>query len=166
MSRQCVYIALVACVMGGCDGGLGPTTSQSRSASGVMRGIVTFDRWDSAGQVIDLRLVAFRVFPPSDIVGEVLGGRAVVYPPLGAGGFAPVGADSVPYVISLPVGTYQYVAIAQQFGPNNTADWRAVGQYDLDSNLAIPSSVTIVQGDTARGIDILVDFTNLPPPPF
>jgi hypothetical protein len=57
------------------------------------------------------------------------------------------------------------VAVAQQFGPDVMSNWRAVGQYDLDSNLAVPSAVTVTERETVTGIDITVDFDNLPPPP-
>ena len=45
-------------------------------------------------------------------------------------------------------------------------DWRAVGQYDLDTILTEPSPVVVTANDTLDGIDILVDFANLPPPPL
>ncbi|MCZ6776831.1 MAG: hypothetical protein O7D34_10285 [Ignavibacteria bacterium] len=63
----------------------------------------------------------------------------------------------------MPATTYPYVVIAQQFGPDLMMDWRAVGQYDLDTILAEPSPVVVTAGDTLDGIDILVDFANLPP---
>ena len=131
-----------------------------------MGGTVTFAHWDSAGTVLDVRLVAFRDFPPRDVVREVLQGRAMVYPPLGGAELAAPGTDTVSYLFTLPAGTYAYVAVAQQFGPDVMSNWRAVGQYDLDPNLAVPSPVTVAAGETTAAVDIHVDFTRLPPPPF
>jgi hypothetical protein len=113
----------------------------------------------------DLRLVAFKIFPPSNIVSEVLLGRAVVYPPLGDTALVPFFVDSLQYRCSLPAGEYKYVVVAQQYGPVLTTDWRPVGQFDLDTNLTVPSPVTIASNDTTRNIDINVDFSNPPPLP-
>jgi hypothetical protein len=149
----------------GCDQGLSPPPAEV-TAPGALAGTIRFFRWDSAGTVRDLRLVAFRVFPPQDIITEVLQGRAVVHPPVGGPPLVTGTPDSVDVIFTLPPGDYPYVVVAQQYGPSVTLDWRAVGQYDLDSNLTVPSSVRITSGDTTRGVDITVDFTRLPPPPF
>lgn len=158
-------ILLCALLAGGCDEGLKPPAAATITP-GILSGTVRFVNWDSAGTVVDLRLVIFRNFPPPDLIQEVLQGRASVYPPFGGGALVPTGADSVAYALSLSPGVYQYVAIAQQFGPDVMADWRAVGQYDLDTNLTTPTPVTITAGTRLSGIDITVDFAHLPPPPF
>lgn len=130
-----------------------------------MSGVLRYQHWPSPDSLLDLRIVAFTVFPPSNIVNEVLLGRAIVYPPLGDTALVPFYIDSLHYIFSLPANEYKYVAVAQQFGPTVTTDWRAVGQYDLDSNRTVPSPVTIVAHDTTRDIDISVDFANPPPQP-
>jgi hypothetical protein len=157
-------IAAGCILAAGCDKGLEPP-AEIAPPPGVLSGMVRFLNWDSAGTVLDLRLVVFRNFPPGDIIHEVLEGRATVFPALGAGALADSGAASASYALNLPPGTYPYVAVAQQFGPDVMTDWRAVGQYDLDTNLAVPSSVTITSGTRLDSIDIVVDFANLPPPP-
>jgi hypothetical protein len=149
-----------------CDKGLSPSAPPSQPIPmGYMSGVIRYQHWPSRDSLHDLRLVAFRVFPPSNIVNEVLLGRAVVYPPLGDTALVPFFVDSLPYQFILPAGEYQYVVVAQQYGPGVTTDWRAVGQYDLDSNLTVPSPVTVAADDTSRNIDINVDFRNPPPPP-
>jgi hypothetical protein len=149
-----------------CDKGIAPSPSQAPPVvTGWMEGMIHCQHWPPADSLLDLRLVAFKVFPPGDIIAEVQTGRAVVYPPIG-GSALPFYVDSIAYLFSLPVGTFQYVVVAQQYGPSILADWRAVGQFDLDSNYATVSPVTIVERDTARGIDINVDFSNPPPPPI
>lgn len=161
-SRSLMLMALF--LVAGCDEGLKPPDSVS-TTNGEMSGLITFTNWDFAGTVEDIRIVAFRVFPPANVVEEVLQGRAVVYPPLGSGALVEAGADSFRYSVTLAAGIYPYVVVAQRFGPNVLTDWRPVGQYDLDSNLTIPSPVTIVAGEGTSNIDIAVDFANLPPPP-
>ncbi|MBM2841901.1 MAG: hypothetical protein HW412_2429 [Bacteroidetes bacterium] len=159
-----ILIGVFAC---GCDKGLNPSVPRpAQIPMGQMSGLIRYQHWPPSDSLHDLRLVAFRVFPPTNIVNEVLLGRAIVYPSLGDTALVPFYVDSLRYLFSLPVGEYQYVVIAQQFGPTITTDWRAVGQYDLDSNFAIPSPVTILENDTALNININVDFRNPPPPPF
>ena len=148
-----------------CDQGLEPPQSGQQSTTGSFSGVVTFTNWQAVDSLYDIRLVAFTVFPPSDVIDEVLQGRAVVLPPLGAGALVMRGADSVLYSLTLQPGIYPYVAVAHQFGPDLFADWRPVGQYDLDTNLAIPSMVEVGAGMNTAGINIHVDFDNLPPNP-
>lgn len=159
-------VAFVMLALIGCDDGVKPPAVVPTVTKGTFSGVVRFVNWDSSGTVVDLRLVAFKHFPPGDIIQEVLQGGATVYPALGEGQLAPVGTDSLQYNVTLPAQTYDYVVVAQQFGPDVMADWRPVGQYDLDSNLTVPSPVVVQANDTTRNIDILVDFTHLPPPPF
>lgn len=131
-----------------------------------MSGVIRYQHWPPQDSLLDLRIVAFTVFPPSNIVNEVLLRRAIVYPPLEDTALVPFFVDSLAYIFSLPPNEYKYIVVAQQFGPTVTTDWRAVGQYDLDSNLSVPSPVTIVADDTTRDIDINVDFANPPPQPI
>lgn len=149
-----------------CDGGLEPPATAVQVPMGTMTGLVTYRNWPPIDSLHDLRLVAFRNFPPRDILTEVLQGRAAVYPPIGDSPLVPFFVDSLRFIFVLPAGTYEYVAIAQQYGPSISTDWRAVGQYDLDTNLTIPSSVEVIANDTTGGVDIDVDFNNPPPPPF
>jgi hypothetical protein len=148
-----------------CDDGLGPPPPAA-TTPGALEGTVRFLNWDSSGAVFDMRVVAFRVFPPQDVITEVLQGRAVVHPPVGGPALVTGTPDSVAVLFSLPPGRYPYVVVAQQFGPSVSTDWRPVGQYDTDADPAVPTPVTIAAGETTRTVDIIVDFTRLPPPPF
>ena len=159
-----ILIMSLFILLSGCDEGLSPAVPAV--PMGFMAGVISYHHWPPRDSLVDLRLVAFRVFPPTNIVSEVLLGRAVVYPPLGDTALVPFFVDSLPFGFSLPAGDYKYVVVAQRYGPDLYADWRPVGQYDLDTNLAVPSPVTIVVNDTTRNVDINVDFANPPPPPF
>jgi hypothetical protein len=165
--RVAVLSVLVfALSLSGCDKGLSPSAPPPPPIPmGYISGIIRYQHWPSRDSLHDLRLVAFRIFPPSNIVNEVLLGRAVVYPPLGDTALVPFFVDSLRYLFILPAAEYKYVVVAQQYGPTITTDWRAVGQYDLDTNLAVPSPVTIAANDTSRNININVDFRNPPPTP-
>ena len=169
MMRFCsaiFWILTVVLLLSGCDKGLGPSASPAPPIpTGYMSGLIRYQHWPAIDSLHDLRLVAFRVFPPGNIVSEVLQGRASVYPPLGDTALVPFYVDTLHYHFSLPAARYEYVVVAQQFGSNAFTDWRAVGQFDLDSNFTVPSPVTIVADSTIEGININVDFSNPPPPP-
>lgn len=160
------WVFLAFLLLSGCDKGLGPSaTPATPIPTGFMSGLIRYQHWPAIDSLHDLRLVAFRVFPPGNIVTEVLQGRASVYPPLGDTALVPFYVDSLRYHFSLPATRYEYVVVAQQYGSNAFTDWRAVGQFDLDSNFAVPSPVTIVADSMIEGININVDFSNPPPPP-
>jgi hypothetical protein len=148
----------------GCDKGLVPT--EPPPGPGALSGLITYASWPPPDSLFDLRIVAFRDFPPEGIVSSVLGGEAAVYPPIGDTALVPFFVDSLRYAFDLPSGRYEYLAVAQQYGPNLFTDWRPVGQYDLDTNLAVPTPIDVPPGDTLRNIIIHVDFANPPPAPF
>ncbi len=160
-----LFLACVSLAGLSCNEGLAPSGTPAQ-ALGAFSGTIRFINWDSAGTVVDLRLVAFKTFPPNDILQEVIQGRAFVFPPLGAGQLVPVGTDSLVYTVMLSAGVYEYVAVAQQFGPDVMADWRPVGQYDPDSDPTVPTAIMVSTADTLADVNIMVDFDNLPPPPF
>jgi len=159
-----LLLSLLLCLLLSCDKGLEPPQQGGSVPFGTLNGLVTLTNWDAVDSLYDLRLVAFTVFPPEDILDEVLQGRAVVHPPLQVGEpLSSRGTDSLRYSITVPANTYPYVVIAHQFGPDVFNDWRPVGQYDLDTNLTVPSPVVVSDGQTTPDIDIFVDFKNLPP---
>ena len=148
----------------GCDHGLEPPKEYLRTA---IRGVITYNNWPPVDSLRDLRLVAFKDYPPTDIFNEVTSRQAIVFPPLLGGGL-PVNVDNFTYTMDLPAGNYAYLVVAQQYGINITADWRAVGQYDttgtgLDS---IPTAITVSENQILDSINIKVDFHNLPYQPF
>jgi hypothetical protein len=167
MIRKSVHTGLLGLAMvllSGCDKGLVPT--EPPPGPGALSGLITYANWPPADSLFDLRIVAFRDFPPEGIVSSVLSGQAAVYPPIGDTALVPFFVDSLAYGFGLPSGRYAYLAVAQQYGPNLFSDWRPVGQYDLDTNLAVPTPIVVPPGDTLRNITIHVDFANPPPAPF
>jgi len=159
-------VLALAIVIAGCNQGLTPESGAEAPTDGVLAGMITYRNWPPVDSLFDLRLVAFRDFPPGNILGAVLNGRAIVYPPLGDTSLVPFLVDSLAFQFSLPAGEYKYLAVVHQFGRNLFADWRAVGQYDTDSDPLIPTPILIPAGGRLTGIVIPVDFINRPPPPF
>lgn len=158
-----LFLSGMLLLLSSCDEGLKPTTS---IPTGSFVGIIRFTNWQAADSIYDMRLVAFKNFPPRDVVNEVLSGNAAVYPPLGGSPLVLSAVDSLTYSVTVPATVYKYVVVAQQYGPDIMANWKPVGQYDLDSNFAVPSSIVVAPNHTTSGVDITVDFAHPPPPPF
>jgi hypothetical protein len=151
----------------GCDTGLEPLNAPS-GFSGVIR----FTNWPPADSVIRLRLVAFENFPSdsSNIIGMLFSGQAVIYPAFGQPEL-PYLADSVEYTFTnqgnpLQVREYAYIVIAQQYGPNFFVQWQPAGVYTVKPGTFDPAPVRILLHRIVPGININVDFHNLPPKPW
>lgn len=162
--RIILLLMLLASAIPSCDEGLSPIVSST--PRGTLRGLITFQNWHLVDTMYDMRLAAFREFPPPNLINQVLQGKAEIIPPIGDSALISSRVDSVRFTATVSAGTYPYLAVALQYGPNVYGDWRAVGQYDLDTNLAVPSPITIVPNEELSGIDIHVDFAKPPPQPF
>jgi hypothetical protein len=154
----------------GCDTGLGPILEPS-GFSGVIR----FKNWPSADSVQDLRIVAFEQYPAdSSRIFEVLfTGRAAVYmSDLSVKGSLPKFVDSAPYEftnktgINLQTKQYNYIIVAQKYGPNVYTDWKPAGVYTLTPGSFDPSPVRVLLHRIIPNVDIDVDFHNPPPKPW
>ena len=143
-----------------CDHGLSPeATDVDPGFGGTLT--VTGD-WPPADSVRDFRVVAFRNYPPEDILSEVINGSAVFSDEL------PYGEDRIEYAIqdeSLE-GSFAYIVVAQNFGEDPFQDWRAVGVYTLTGDVNAPSAVDLGSGTFFTPVDITVNFYDLPPQPF
>lgn len=171
-------LALMA-LTAGCDRGLGPITEETGFS-----GTITYKNWPPADSMFGLRLVALEQFPTDStgLMMALLGGRAAVYPHLTTGvipsmailGFVatdPVHADTVRYVFTkegtvLKEGTYNYVVLAWQYGPNVFADWAPVGVYTQKPGTFEPAPVFVQERRMRENVDISVDFHNPPPKPW
>ena len=152
---------------GGCDSEIGPL----HGASGFS-GLIRFRNWPPADSVRDMRLVAFESYPSDSagILATLLAGHGAVYPAIGTR--FPSFVDSLQYEFTTASGTnlqvknYEYVIVAQQFGPNVLADWQPVGVYTVFPGSFIPAPIRVILHHISPGIDIQVDFHNLPPKPW
>jgi hypothetical protein len=109
---------------------------------------------------VDVRLILFPNFPPDSIQSEILSGRAVLYPGLNASKLT-FYIDSLDFQISLSAGTYEYFAVAHQYGPNILGDWRVVGHYDTEPQDTLPTPLTIASGQHLENIIILANFDSV-----
>jgi len=154
-----ILFVLVLMYFVSCDQGLSPV-SVSVPPSGIS-GFVYFSHWPPADSVVDLRLAALRNPPSSNLINEVLQGKAKFTSSL-----SPYGADSIAYTLILTPGKYVYVGVAQQFGPNIEQDWRVVGVYHALGESVNPDSVIVPADSIVNGINVYVDFNNIPPQPL
>jgi len=162
-----VMTAGLLAFVAGCNEELGPVDSPSGFG-----GTIRFRHWPVADSLHDMRIVAF-VSYPSDSAGilpALLAGQGAVYPAIGTK--FPTMIDSLPYQFTtangtnLQLGTYAYVIVAQQYGPNVLADWRPVGVYAVAPGSFAPAPVRVILHHVQGNIDMDVDFTNPPPKPW
>jgi len=166
--RHRFLLVLLSCAaLCGCDEGLKP--SPAAVQTGYFSGVIRYRHWPSSDSLHNLRLIAFRSRPASQsaIIYGALNGTAVLYPSaLDTTVHLPYLVDSTVYVVNAGSGTYAYVVVGQQFGPNIQADWRVAGQYTFDPANIVPAPIEIPPLDTLKDVNITVDFASPPPQPF
>jgi hypothetical protein len=119
-----------------------------------------------------MRIVVFESYPTDSagILATLLAGHGAVFPAIGTK--FPAFVDSLPYTFTTTDGTnlqvrsYDYVIVAQQFGPNVLTDWSPVGVYPAAPGTFVPAPVRVILHHVIQGIDIQVDFHNPPPKPW
>ena len=157
-------LSLVATMVGisGCSHGLGPINVQP-GFGGTVRFV---SAWPPPDSVLNLSVVAFSDYPPQNIITEITSGHAQVYPPISGSSF-PTFVDSASYEFNLDsASTFKYVAVVMQYGTNLFADWEVVGAYGYSHGAGSPAQVVVPQNTFVNGINIDVDFKNLPPNPL
>ncbi len=166
MNHYIKYLLVVAVILVACDHGIDPGEPEvpALNPSGIS-GTVFYQNWPSPDSLYNLKLVIFKSFPPVDIIGEVTSGSAVAYPEESDENL-PYNVDSTNYIVELDTGRYEYIAIAQQYGPGIFFDWRAVGQYDTTLHDTIPTAIRVLEDSILSNINIYVDFDSLPGQPF
>ncbi len=156
----CILILLI--LFSSCDGGLEPLSKDKRSYLNIgIKYINGKNNWPPKDSVIAIRAVAFKKFPDSSIIIDVLQGNAYfTFESL------PLFVDSASTtfeILDAPVKLY-YIAIVQQYDSLITSQ-RVIGVYSKSGNKNEFSDLYIEQGKNYN-ILIEVDFDNLPPMPF
>ena len=154
-------MAVVCLAITSCDEGLAPPPPIiPATISGRIIYISGTKDWPPSDSVKDIRIVAFKVYPPQNIFTEITNGNAYFSESL------PMFIDSTDFTLSItkPPVEIKYIVVAQQYG--NLFEWRAIGVWTLSGDMSKPSSLSIKQGDKYENININVDFKNLPPQPF
>lgn len=74
------------------------------------------------------------------------------------------GTTDTTFSYEVDTGTYNYLGVAQQFGPNFATDWRVLGFAHDEQDSATVFRIT--EGMTIKDIIIDVRFDSLPRQPF
>ena len=166
MLNNVTVIMLILFVLFSCDHGISPTKAEkdNETQNTGISGTIYYQNWPQ-DSLYDLRLVIFKNYPPADIVGEVTSGEAIAYPDISLNSL-PFYEDSLQFEVFLDPFIYEYIVVAQQYGPAVFFDWRVVGQYDTTLNDTLPTSIEVFSDSMLRGINIFVDFDSLPGQPF
>ncbi len=121
--------------------------------------MVTFvggpDAWPAADSVLDIRIAAFKEYPPTSVIGYT--DQRLIYK---------VQSQSYSLEIAEVPINIKYIAVEQQFGGDISKDWRIIGVFTRSGDVTMPSELTINEGQLFNNIDIIVNFSNLPPNPF
>ncbi len=162
-SLKLIFLGLLFVFLASCQEGLEPPSPDEKSFIG---GQITFvggsENWPPEDSVFAVRVVAFKDYPPKDIMTELLSGNA--YFTMES---LPFYVDNANYSIEItdtPV-TIEYIAVALQFTDAITSQI-AIGVYTVTGDRSQPTPVEILRGQTINDLDIEVDFDNLPPQPF
>jgi len=154
-------IVLLLSTILSCNGGLEPPPPVAKAYIG---GLITYlngkNDWPPQDSVVDIRVAAFKVYPPKDIITEITAGNAYFTSSLKKF----VDSDSFNLEILNPPEEIKYLVVAQQYG--SLFQWRAIGVWTLSGDVTKPSSIFVEPGKSYLNLDINVDFNNLPPQPF
>jgi hypothetical protein len=166
----------------GCDQGLAPINE-----SAGFTGILKFTNWPSRDSVLNLRIIALNSYPAPPpgtdpfiyLLNEWASGRGSFFPPTLTGKGYLDSLDATRYGVdttlqyicteegsNLRPGQYNYVAVAQQFGPDVMKHWKVAGIYSVRQDTIIPEPVRVLLHKITPNIDITVDFHNPPPQPW
>ena len=155
--KRTLHLLLCLLFCAGCDKGLSPPP-QRPSISGTVRFLSPWPQKDSI-RIMALALVQ----PPPPYTGtQILSGFGKTVLPV-IGEFA-YGTTDTAFYIELDTGTYSYLGVAQQFGPDFANDWRVLGFAHDDQD----SAITFRISEDTRISDITIDvrFDSLPRQPF
>jgi hypothetical protein len=148
-----------------CNTGLDPTKEIYNKPESFLKGRIIYlngkDSWPSKDSVFAVRVVAFKNYPPDDIISEIISGNAYfIFESL------PLFVDSSDFSITIPDPPVElkYIAAALQYADTLTAQL-AIGVFTESGDNTKPSSINIQPGKEYF-IYINVDFNNLPPQPF
>ncbi|MGQ9819346.1 MAG: hypothetical protein ACUVQ1_05410 [Candidatus Kapaibacteriales bacterium] len=143
----------------GCQEGLSPLNQpETAYISGSLIVISGRESWPSPDSALELRVVAFKDFPPKNIINEIVSGNAYFTDTLHRFN------DTISFVLKIdnPPVRINYLAGALRYG--TILDWKVLGFYTLDGKN--PQSLFLNGGDSLTNIKIFIDFYNLPPQPF
>ena len=153
-------IAIIAALIVSCGDGLAPINAKS-----YLKGKIIYKNgkqdWPPKDSVFAVRVVAFKIYPPKDILGEIIAKNAYFTPET-----TTLFSDTASFEIEIPESPVElkYIAVAQQYDSSIIAE-RAIGVYSTAGDQTKPSSL-LIEKNKSYYIEIFIDFKNPPPQPF
>ena len=148
----------------GCNEGLNPDSAVVEGFGGT---ITYISKIPPADSLRDLRVVAVPYYPIdttfSSILLKVTQG-IISYSPatIAAGDSGTVNH----YQMVVKPGTYNYVAVVQQYGSDVFTQWKVVSVYGATHGTTAHAVVVVNNNTFIDHINFVVDFYHLPPQPF
>jgi len=145
-----------------CDGGLEPLASDQKSFLEVKLNFVNGkDNWPPKDSLYAIRVAAFKKFPDSSIINDIVAGNAYfTFETLPL----EVDTSSANFEISPTPVNLVYIAAVQQYDSLITSQ-RVIGIYTITGDNTKYSNLQIERGKK-YSVNINIDFDNLPPMPF
>jgi len=166
------FLAVCTIVFLSCDGGLSPTPPPKPGISGTI--YFAKGTWPgtpaSPDSLANLWLFASQEYPlDSAIVFNGLFSippTIYLYPSFASN--LPFYVDSVQYYFELPVGVYKYIGVIQHISPDySTIRSLRVAGFCVDpADSSQPLQAVVRDGVVTSGINVNVNFHNLPRQPF
>lgn len=141
-----------------CDGGLNPEIERNAYIHGKIVFKSPRDKFPPKDSLKDLRVVCFKNYPPSNIIEDVLTGKAYF-----TENSLSYDQDTVPFQIKIadPPTELKYIVAAQNYG--TLLQWRAIGVYHINQDSI--TSINVQTGEKYE-IEIQVDWEKIPYQPF
>ena len=156
----------MAFVLLSCDKGLSPVTVQP-PGTGIGGTIHYVSSWPPRDSIYELWVAAIPKLPEdsseNSFVQDYFNGTIKLSDTLSR--FDDSGSVRAFKIVGMSPQTYDYVGVIQQYGPSYT-DLRVIGIYGYSTTHPFPSPVTVTEGASTDGLEIVVDFKNIPPQPF
>lgn len=154
-----IFICVLGYLMFSC-GGLEPTPPEEKTLiKGKIKFVDNRDNWPPIDSIKSLKVVAFKNYPPQDLIGDIMNGLAYFT------------LDSLPlfqkeidfqFEITDAPQNLEYIVVAYRYG--DIFQWKAAGVYSLENDPKKPTTIFAEKGKQYN-IVINVDFKNLPPQP-
>jgi hypothetical protein len=156
-----IFILFLTLCLNACQEGLTPEFGKKEAnIYGKLIVVSGINSWPPPDSALELRVVAFKEYPPKDIIGEILSGNAYFTDTL------PRFVDTIPFSLKIdtPPVELKYIVGALRYG--SILEWKVIGVYTTDTSSKNPTSIYVKRGDVINDVNIFVDFYNLPKQPF
>ncbi|GJQ20134.1 MAG: hypothetical protein HBSIN02_04890 [Bacteroidia bacterium] len=163
--KSLLLSVLLIVLLTSCDGGL----TLPPLIEPALEGTITVQSpWPPQDSVKNLWLFASQIFPvdSANIFSGIFSGSIIIYPGLSLDSTLAYNVNVQTFHAKVPPATYYYIGILARHGDQflETSSYRVVGI--LEEGPGQPRTVIVRNDEVVSGLQITVDFYNLPPQPF